>query len=44
MYDGEPVEVNNQMDVDEFKNMLFDCLEQLIPKNKFWDKLFGGRQ
>lgn len=32
------------MDVDEFKNILFNSLENILPKNMFWDKLFGGSQ
>jgi hypothetical protein len=32
------------MDVDEFRNALFSNLEQLLPKNTFWNKLFVGKQ
>jgi ubiquitin C-terminal hydrolase len=32
------------MDVDEFRNMLFNSLETLLPKNMFWNRLFNGQQ
>lgn len=43
---GNPVKVNEQMDVDEFVRMLFDKLEGLLknsPHEKVIDNFFGGK-
>eukprot|EP00124_Ichthyophonus_hoferi_P001426 Ihof_evm2s74 gene=Ihof_evmTU2s74 len=46
-YEGEPVNVAMQMDVDEFFSMLFDKLETLLsskkPHHDLIKKVFGGK-
>uniref|UniRef100_A0A6B2KW10 USP domain-containing protein n=1 Tax=Arcella intermedia TaxID=1963864 RepID=A0A6B2KW10_9EUKA len=43
--DGRPIRTNEQMDVDEFFNKLFDKIESLLkdtPQKKMLDHFFGG--
>lgn len=45
-YDGQPMNMSVQMDVDEFFNMLFDRLENLLtgtPQEVLFKKHFGGK-
>jgi ubiquitin carboxyl-terminal hydrolase 34 len=42
--DGEETATDVQMDVDEFRNMLFDRIESLLPKEyNFMPKIFNGK-
>ncbi len=45
-YDGQPVNTSQQMDVDEYFNMLFDKLETCLkgtPQEKLLTECFGGK-
>lgn len=50
-YEGQPTNVEVQMDVDEFRNILLDRLENVIVENKkeaenrnFIQRIFNGKQ
>jgi hypothetical protein len=45
-YDGQPVNTSQQMDVDEYFNMLFDKLEKCLkntPQERILQDCFGGK-
>ncbi len=45
-YDGQPVNTSQQMDVDEYFNMLFDKLEKSLkntPQERILQDCFGGK-